>query len=63
MVAIVEYRHSGIAPFPAQAIDARNAVRFLRKNAADYLIDPEQIILSGCSSGGHTAVYAGMPAQ
>jgi len=60
VVAVMEYRHSGIAPFPAQAIDARNAVRFLRKNAETYLIDPDQIILSGCSSGGHTAVYAGM---
>lgn len=60
VVAIVEYRHSGIAPFPAQTIDARNAVRFLRKNAETYFIDPDQIILAGCSSGGHTAVYAGM---
>lgn len=60
VVAIVQYRHSGIASFPAQAIDARNAVRFLRKNAAEYGIDPERMVLSGCSSGGHTAVYAGM---
>lgn len=60
VVAIVEYRHSGIASFPAQAIDARNAVRFLRKHAEEYWIDPDQIILTGCSSGGHTAVYAGI---
>lgn len=60
VVAIVEYRHSGIAPFPAQIMDARNAVRFLRKNAAAYHIDPEEIIISGDSSGGHTAMFAGM---
>jgi acetyl esterase/lipase len=60
VVAIVEYRHSGIAPFPAQAIDARNAIRFLRKNAQEYRINPDKIILSGDSSGGHTAMFAGI---
>lgn len=58
--AIVEYRHSGIASFPAQAKDARNAVRFLRKNAGRFGIDPERIILSGDSSGGHTAMWCGI---
>jgi acetyl esterase/lipase len=58
--AIVEYRHSGIAAFPACVIDARNAVRFLRKNAEKYQIDPDRIILAGSSSGGHTAVFGGM---
>ena len=58
--AIVEYRHSGIAPFPAQIKDTRNAVRFLRKNAGAYAIDPEKIIMAGDSSGGHTAMWAGM---
>ena len=58
--AIVEYRHSGIATFPAQIKDARNAVRFLRSNAGKYGIDPERIIVAGDSSGGHTAMWAGM---
>lgn len=58
--AIVQYRHSGIAPFPAQIEDALNAVRFLRKNAEEYGVDPENMILAGDSSGGHTAVYASM---
>lgn len=58
--AIVEYRHSGIAYFPAQADDALNAVRFLRKNHEKYGIDPERMILAGDSSGGHTAVWGGM---
>ena len=60
VVAIVEYRHSGIAPFPAQAIDARNAIRFMRMNAEKYSIDPEKIIVAGDSSGGHTAMFAGI---
>lgn len=58
--AIVEYRHSGIAPFPAQAIDARNAIRFLRANAKRFGIDPERMIVAGDSSGGHTAMWAGL---
>ena len=60
VAAIVEYRHSGIASFPAQACDARNAVRYLRKNAKRYGIDPERIVIAGDSSGGHTAMWAGM---
>lgn len=58
--AIVEYRHSGIAPFPAQIMDAKNAIRFLRLHAEEYHIDPANIVLSGDSSGGHTAMYAGI---
>lgn len=60
VVAVVEYRHSGIAPFPAQIMDARNAVRFMRVHAAEYHVDPANIAVSGDSSGGHTAMFAGM---
>lgn len=60
VTAIVEYRHSGIAPFPAPVVDTLNAVRFLRKHAETYGIDSEKMILAGDSSGGHTAVFAGI---
>lgn len=60
VVAVVEYRHSGIAPFPAQIMDARNAVRFMRVHAEEYHVDPENIVIAGDSSGGHTAMFAGM---
>mgnify|MGYP000133576141 FL=1 len=49
VVAIVEYRHSGIASFPAQIQDARNAVRFMRANAAQYHVDADNLFLSGLS--------------
>ena len=58
--AIVEYRHSLQAPFPAQAIDTRNAIRYLRMQCAEYGIDPERMIVAGGSSGGHTAMWAGI---
>ena len=60
VIAVVEYRHSGIAPFPAQIMDARNAVRFMRVHAKEYHVDPEYIVVAGDSSGGHTAMFAGM---
>ena len=58
VVAVVQYRHSGIAKFPAQAVDAMNAVRHMRANAARYGIDPDRILIGGDSSGGHTALFA-----
>jgi acetyl esterase/lipase len=60
VVAMVEYRHSRIAPFPAQAVDAQNAVRFLKKHAEEYHIDADKMILAGDSSGGHTAMFGGI---
>lgn len=59
MVAIVEYRPSEIAPFPAQVEDAKTAIRFLKKNADKYNIDIEHMAIAGDSSGGHTALIAG----
>ena len=61
--AIVEYRPSTTATIPAQAQDTRNAIRFLRANAAKFRIDPDKIILAGDSSGGHTAMFAALLAE
>lgn len=60
VVAVVQYRHSGQAVFPAQIQDARTAVRFMRLHAGAYSVDAEHVIMAGDSSGGHTAVFAGM---
>ncbi len=54
--AIVEYRPSDIAPFPAQIRDAEAAVRFLLDRAGEYGIDTERVALWGDSSGAHTVV-------
>ncbi len=58
--AIVEYRHSGIAYFPAQAVDTGNAIRFLKKNCRHFGIDPDRMVVAGDSSGGHTAMWAAL---
>ena len=60
--AIVQTRHSGQAPFPAQVVDTKNAMRFLSAHASDYNVDPKRMALMGDSSGGHTAVLAGLTA-
>jgi acetyl esterase/lipase len=59
VVASLEYRLSGEAPFPAQLQDARAAIRFLKANAAKYGIDPARTGVWGGSAGGHlTALVA-----
>lgn len=58
-VASLEYRLSGEAKFPAQAQDAKAALRFLAANAATYRIDPARVGIWGGSAGGHlTALTA-----
>lgn len=56
VVASVQYRPSTTAPFPAQVRDVGTAIRFLRRNAARFGIDPGRVAVWGDSSGGHTAV-------
>lgn len=59
IVALIEYRPSETAPFPAQTQDAKTGIRFLKKNADKYHIDVEHMAVAGDSSGGHTALMAG----
>lgn len=39
--------------FPDELLDARTAVRFVRKNADRFDIDPTKIAVMGSSAGGH----------
>lgn len=63
VTAILQYRESELAAFPAQVQDAKTGVRFLRKYAEEYHIDAENIFLMGDSSGGHTSVIASFTAD
>ena len=60
VVASMYYRSSGEAHFPAQIIDVKTAIRFLRANAIKYEIDPDRIGVFGRSAGGHLAAFAAM---
>lgn len=57
-VAIVEYRESSIAKFPHQAMDARNAIRYMSLHAEEFSGDSNKMFIGGSSSGGHTALLA-----
>lgn len=59
-IAIVEHRESDLAPFPAQVIDVKTAIRFLRLNGRSYHIDTDKISLWGDSGGAHSALIAGI---
>ena len=43
-VAIVEYRPSHVRPFPAQAEDVKDAVRFMAEHEKEFCIDVDNII-------------------
>lgn len=58
VVAALEYRGSECAIFPAQALDAKAGVHFMKEHAKKYNINPENVFLMGDSSGAHTAMIA-----
>jgi acetyl esterase/lipase len=45
---------------PEMIEDIRRSVRFIRLNAADYAIDPDQIGITSGSSGGHLALMVAL---
>ena len=45
VVAIVEYRPSDVALFPAQIIDAKYAVQYMVEHKDEYCVDPNNLIL------------------
>ena len=60
VTAILQYRESGLATFPAPVQDAKTGARFLRKPAKEYKINSDEIFIMGDSSGGNTAFLAGV---
>ena len=58
--AIVGYRPSTVAKSPAQLMDIKSSIRYLRANADAYNIDPDRIAIWGTSSGGHIASLVGL---
>lgn len=60
VVASVEYRTTAVARFPAQIEDVRTAIRFLRRNAGQFHIDPERIYMMGGSAGAYLTAMAAL---
>ncbi|MEM7018978.1 MAG: alpha/beta hydrolase [Pseudomonadota bacterium] len=59
-VAAVNYRLTDVATWPAQIMDVKAAIAWLRIHAAEYGLDPERFATRGASSGGHLASMAGL---
>ncbi|MEJ6602537.1 MAG: alpha/beta hydrolase [Opitutaceae bacterium] len=59
-IASVDYRLSGVAPFPAQSHDVKTAIRYLRANADKLGIPTTPFVVSGSSAGGHLAAIIGV---
>jgi acetyl esterase/lipase len=57
--ASIDYRLSVVAKFPAALEDCKCAVRWARKNAQTYGLDPDRIGVMGYSAGGHLALMVG----
>ena len=56
----VNYRLSPRDPFPAQIIDVKRAIAWIREHAGEYGADPSFLAVSGGSAGGHLAALAAL---
>lgn len=55
----IDYRLSGVAPYPAAVDDCLAAVRWIRAHAAELNIDPDRLGVWGSSAGAHLALMMG----
>jgi acetyl esterase/lipase len=62
-VVNVEYRLSKAARAPGAVEDCRCALRWVIANAEKYGFDPDRIVVSGQSAGGHLALMTGLAAD
>ena len=60
------YRLMPEVNYPDNLYDVKAALRFIQKNAADYMLDTTRLVIAGASAGAHlammTAFTQGMPA-
>lgn len=55
----INYRLSGDAAWPAQRVDALDAIAAARRNASRWSFDPDNYVVIGFSAGGHIATAVG----
>ena len=59
----INYRLAPKYRYPADLEDVTTSIRWLKKNAAEYHVDPKRIAISGHSAGGHLAALAAVRAS
>lgn len=59
----VNYRLSPGATFPDHLVDVKRGIAWIRAHAADYAIDPDFLVITGGSAGGHLAAMAALTAH
>ena len=58
-VAVLRYSVCPV-PYPAALLQVAESVLYLKEHADEYHIDPEKIVVQGCSAGGHLAANYGI---
>ena len=56
----INYRLSPRNPWPAHIVDVKRAIAWVKDNIADYGGDPDYVIITGGSAGGHLAALAAL---
>ncbi|AUS07239.1 esterase [Tamlana carrageenivorans] len=56
----VSYRLGLEAPYPAAVIDIKDAIKFVKKHAARYHINPDKLAVLGTSAGAQLATLVGV---
>jgi len=54
----IDYREAPNSRFPVPVEDVNAAIRWVRKNAAEYHVDPAKLALIGESAGAYLSTYA-----
>ena len=56
----INYRLAPRDAYPAQIIDVKKAIAWVKQNIAEYGGDPDFIVVTGGSAGGHLSLLAGL---
>lgn len=63
-IAVVpNYRLAPRHPWPAQIVDVTRALGWVKKNITNYGGDPDRVVVSGASAGGHLAALLALTAN
>ena len=58
----INYRLAPRDPFPAQIEDVKRAIAWIKEHIAEYGGDPEYLVITGGSAGGHLSALAALTA-